>query len=390
MIFSDRYDMVVVGGGPAGSVAAGTAASMGVKTLLLEKDRDIGIPVRCAEGVAVVHLPKYIPVNEKFIDCRISKINFISPAGLVLPINLNEEGVILNRKVFDLELAKQAARQGAQVITRANVTGLEKTGNQWMVKFEHFAKNYYVGTPLVVGADGVETRVGRWAGLKTNLPLIDIESCFQYQLYHPSIKNDCVDLYFSNEIAPGGYLWIFPKGNNCANVGLGISGNKTDIMSAKERLDNFVVKTFPNASILSSTAGSVPSHKVPKNIVADGIMLAGDSAHQDNPLTGGGILAGMAAGKFAGQTAAKALEKGDFSAKFLRRYVDLWDEQLGVEQRRFYRLKRAVMKLDDDVLNRTAKLLYDIPDKERTLRKVFLTAFAQEPGLMIDIIKAFF
>jgi digeranylgeranylglycerophospholipid reductase len=389
MFFADKYDLIVIGGGPAGSVSAGTAASLGVKTLLLEKDRDIGIPVRCAEGVAAVHLPKYIPINEKYIDCHIRKINFISPAGLILPINLNEEGVILNRKVFDLELAKQAARFGAQIITRANALGMERNGDNWRVNFEHFGKTYHIEAPLIVGADGVETRVGRWAGLKTNLPLIDIESCFQYHLYHPDIKTDCIDLYFGNEIAPGGYLWIFPKGGNCANVGMGVSGNKADTISVKERLDKFVDNTFPGASILSSVAGSVPSHKVPKKIVTDGVMLVGDAAHQDNPMTGGGILAGMAAGKFAGQTAAKAMEKGDFSEKYLHHYVDLWNEQLGVEQGRFYRLKRAVMKLDDNVLNRTAKLLSDIPDNERTLRKVFLTAFAQEPKLMLDIIKAF-
>ena len=385
-LFSDKYDLILVGGGPAGSIAAETAAGGGLKTLVLEKDRDIGIPVRCAEAVAAKHLPQYIKIDHKFIDNWVHKFLLVSPGGIGVHISIKEDGAILNRKVFDLELAKQAARAGAQVITRANVTGMERKDGLSTIKFQHYGKEYFVRAPLIIGADGVESRVGRWAGLNTNLPLTDIETCFQYLLYHPDIVNDRLDFYFGEEAAPGGYLWVFPKGDNCANVGLGISGNKASGQSVKEYLDKFVQKKFPGASILSSVAGSVPAHRVPKKITCDGIMLVGDAAHQDNPLSGGGILNALAAGRFAGQTAIKAFDLGDFSNRTLENYAKAWKKELGMEHNVLYNLKRIIQKFSDDDLDGIAEKLVQLPDDQRTLQKMFITAFAKQPAVVIDVI----
>jgi len=389
-LFTDKYDLIVIGGGPAGSVAAWTAAKGGLKTLLLEKDRDIGIPVRCAEGVSLKSISAFIDPSPKFIDNYSNNIRFIAPNGTLLPIYLGKEpGAILNRKVFDFELARRAAEAGAQIYTRCCATGLERDNGTITVKFEHFARAYSVKAPLVIGADGVETMVGRWAGLKTMMPLIDIETCFQYVLYHKSIERDFIDFYFGTKIAPGGYVWIFPKGDGLANVGLGINGAKAKDKPAKAYLDEFIAWRFPGASIMSSAAGSVPSAKVPKKMVADGVMLVGDAARQANPVSGGGIATGMYAGKFAGETAILAAEKGDFSAKVLEHYTDLWNERLGKEHNRFYRLKNAVINLSDESLNKAAAVLEKVPYNERSLVKVFQTTLIHEPSLMLDIIKAF-
>ncbi len=391
-LFEERYDVIVVGGGPGGSTAARTAAQGGLKTLMLEKDRDIGIPVRCAEGVSLERIKSFIEIDNKFIDDYIHTVRFIAPSGIALQINVNNEiGVVLNRKVFDLELAKLAASAGANVFTRCCVTGIRREGKLIEVMFEHFGKLYSAKTNILIGADGVETMVGRWAGLKTRIPLTDIETCYQYLLFHPDIKEGCSDFYFGNEVAPGGYLWIFPKGGNCANVGLGInySRAKGKLKHAKEFLDKFIHKKYPGASILSSIAGSVPSARVPKRIVDDNVMLVGDAALQADPLTGGGIASAIIAGKHAGKTAIDAHNKGDFSQKLLNKYHKLWHNEIGKRFVINYRLKLAVFKLTDDTFNRAAVVLNKIPFEERSLTKVFQTALSNEPKLMMDIIKAF-
>ncbi|NQS97760.1 MAG: NAD(P)/FAD-dependent oxidoreductase [candidate division Zixibacteria bacterium] len=387
--FKVKYDLIVIGGGPAGSIAAYTAAKLGLTTLMLEKDRDFGIPVRCGEGVGMKGLREFIEPDPKWLDNKLDRVRFHAPDGTLVPVNLIEKGAILNRKVFDFELAKRAAIAGAKVQNRCCATGMERVNGALTVKFEHFAKEYRVSAPLVIGADGVESRVGRWAGLNTNLALVDIQTCFQYTLQHPNIDAEFCDFYFGNEVAPGGYLWIFPKGPQYANVGLGISGDRAKNRSPKEYLDSFIYEHFNRASYLCSIAGSVPSGKALKKIVADGVMLAGDAAHQSDPITGGGIVSAMWGGRLAAQTAVKALEKGDFTERQLNEYTKSWHKIIGEEHNRHYRLKKGVHKLNDDIFNRTARILLDLPFEQRTLRKIFQTALINEPGLVVDIVKAF-
>lgn len=390
MNFDEKYELIVVGGGPAGSVAAKTAAEKGVKTLLLEKDRDFGIPVRCAEGIGLEFLSIFIEPNIKWMDNPLEKVRMYAPNGKEVYVYLGEQGTIVNRKVFDFELALLASKHGACVRNRCCVTSMQRENGGLHLEFEHYGKKYKVRTPLVIGADGVESRIGRWAGLKTNFPPIDIESAFQYTMHHKNIDARYCDFFFGEKIAPGGYIWVFPKGENLANVGIGVAASRTKDRSAKEFLDDFVMKRFPNASQLSSVAGAVPAAKAHKQMIADNVMLVGDAASQVNPLTGGGIMSSMWGGRFAGLTAVEALSKGKFSKNSLSGYPKAYHKRVGEVYNRHYRIKQAVHKLPDEVLNKTADLLLDIPFEQRTLRKIFQTALVNEPGLVIDIIKAFF
>lgn len=389
MNFSQKFDLVVVGGGPAGTVAARTAAELGVNTVLLEKDRDFGIPVRCGEGIGLEQLPEFIELSPKWIDNKLDKVRFYAPNGLQVPINLEEKGAIINRKVFDFELARLAAEAGAYIRNRCCVTGMIRENGGAQVKFEYHGREYRINAPLVIGADGVESRVARWSGVNTSIAPSNIETCFQYTLHHPDIDIEYCDFYFGNDIAPGGYIWVFPKGVKLANVGIGVAADRTKERSAKEYLDDFIQKRFPDASHLSSIAGAVPTSKPLKKMAVDNVMLVGDAAFQSDPISGGGIISAMWGGRYAGQTAALALEKGDFSAKSLSAYSRAWNKKVGDIHNRHYRLKKAVHRLTDDIFNRTADILLNLPREQRTMRKIFQTALVNEPSLVVDIVKAF-
>jgi len=384
----EKFDLIVVGGGPAGSVAAKTAAKGGLKTLLLEKDRDFGIPVRCAEGIGLKNLDKFIEPNPKFIDNKLEKVRFFAPDGNLVHLNLDEKGAILNRKVFDFELARLAAEAGAYVRNRCCATGLIRENGSVQLIFEHYNKEYKVTAPIIIGADGVESRVARWAGINSSITPIDIETCFQYTLHHPDVEEEYCDFYFGQLIAPKGYIWVFPKGGKLANVGIGVAASVNKDKSAKQRIEEFIEKKFPGASILSSVAGSVPSARVLKRLAADNVMIAGDAAHQSNPLTGGGIMSAMWGGMFAGETAVSALNRGDFSERGLSNYAKLYMKRVGDDYNYHYKLKRAVHKLTDKTLNKTASVINKLPFEERTLRRIFLTVLKNDPVLIAVVMKA--
>lgn len=390
-MIANTYDVIVVGGGPAGTVAARCAALGGASVLLLEKDRDLGIPVRCAEAVGRKALDAFIDPDPQWIAHELDGVRFIAPDGTVVDVETNEVGYVLNRRIFDHELGRLAAEAGAQVMTRAYVHGLIlESGCVRGIKVKFPDSEKEIGAKIVIGADGIESRVGRWAGMRTHHALKDIEVCYQMTLGGVSVDSDYVNCYFGDSIAPGGYAWVFPKGSDTANVGIGIAGNQGNGVTAKGYLERFVERHFPDASVLACVAGGVPAAKPFKKIHGAGIMLAGDAAVHSNPLTGGGVTNAIAAGQLVGEIASRCIAKGSWTENDLAQYTREWEKRWGDEQRRYYRIKEVVHKLKDETFNRAAHILVNTPPEKRTLQGIFRTTLAQHPKILIDIAKCFF
>ena len=387
----NQFDIIVVGAGPAGSLAAWYASLGGAKVLVLEKDRDIGTPVRCAEGVGAAGLQNIIKPDSRWIANRIENINLISPHGKSVTLANEDLGYILHRKLFDNYLAEEASKTGAEILTKAYAENLlfNKNGEVNGVVFSHLGKKLSIKAKIVIGADGVESRVGRWAGIRTQLKLRDIETCVQYTMGNVDVTPDACDFYFSQKRSPGGYIWVFPKGDGIANIGIGISGEYAQYKSPLRYLNEFVEEHFPKASVLTTTIGGVPIALTNKQIVKTGFMLVGDAAHQANPISGGGIVPAMVAGKIAGQVAAEAIQSGDVSEQFLKKYEKQWYKSEGNTHKMTYRLKEAVYKLTDDDLNKTADSILSLPENKRTIVNVFKKALYNKPTLILDAIKVF-
>lgn len=387
----DFYDCIVVGAGPGGSWAAKHAAEAGLKVLLLEKDREVGVPVRCAEAAGESALAQLVDPLDRWISTVITGAVLVSPDGQEVVVeNGMERGYILDRKIFDYDLAMMAAEAGADVLTKAYAYDLLKpNGCVEGVRVQHIGKSYDIRARIVIGADGVESRVGRWAGLRTNLKLKDMECCLQMTLANIRVDGRYIWLYFGKEVAPGGYLWVFPKSDTVANVGLGISGDYARNRAAQHYLKDFIERRFPGAAVLYTVVGGVPCAPTLKRIVADGILLVGDAAHQVNPISGGGIVTAMMAGRIAGQVAGAAVKEGDVSEKRLSQYPEEWHRLEGKNHERLYKVKKVVHKLSDDDLNLTAKAVLSLPPEKRTVINIFKAALVKHPLLIIDAIKAF-
>ena len=386
-----QYDVVVVGGGPAGSMAAWEAAKGGVSVCMLEKDRDIGYPVRCGEAAGESGLKQFVDIKESWIAERITGAKLVAPSGTFVDVDFaSETGFILNRRVFDYDLSRYAANAGAEVFTKAYVKNVLKNNGQVNgVVLDYLGEEKSVNAKVVIGADGLTSRVGRWAGMKTQVRMKDMESAVQYSAANVDYESNKMIMYVGNNHAPGGYLWIFPKGDKLANIGIGISGKYSKDKSAKKYLDEFMAREYPDAAILTTMCGGVPCGKPMKNPITDGLMLVGDAAHQINPMTGGGIVSGMKAGWIAGQIAAEAVSKGDYSIKILNKYSESMWKDFGKSYERFYKIKEAVHNLSDDDLNSIADKVLSIPSNKRTLASVFKAAVYKKPSLIIDVLKVF-
>lgn len=400
-----RYDVVVVGAGPAGSTCARYAAAGGASVLLLEKDRDVGMPVRCGEAVSNRSLEKIVDIDPRWIAATIKRFRLISPSGHMVEPDLGGYGYVLERRIFDYDLARLASEAGADVHTKSYVDGLlpadggeavramrgdkESNGSsEWKgVSLLWKGEARKVEARVIVGADGVESRVGKWAGIDTTTHLRDMETCAQMTLTNVDLEDDVCEFYFGQDAAPMGYLWVFPKGHGMANVGVGISGMASKKKAAIRYLQEFVAQRFPGAGVLTTVAGGVPCATTVDTLVKGNVVLVGDAAHQVNPMSGGGITSGMIGGKLAGEAIARALEKNDLS--LLNDYAKQWRKDVGAKHDTYYRMKGAVYKFPDETLDDIAINVLKLREDKRTIWGVFKTALRHQPGLIWEMVKTF-
>ncbi len=383
---TEHWDVIVVGAGPAGSTLARYAAKGGVSVLVLEKDRDVGIPVRCGEAVSNRSLGKVVDIDPRWIAATIRHFRLVSPSGHMVEPDLGGYGYVLERRIFDYDLARLASEAGAEVRTKCYVDGLIAGEKGWAgVTYEWKGEARKAFGRIIVGADGVESRVGKWAGIDTTTHLRDMETCAQMTLTNIDLEDDVCEFYFGNDVAPMGYLWVFPKGRGVANVGVGISGMASKKRHAIRYLEDFVAKRFPNASALTTIAGGVPCAETLDTLVKDNVVLVGDAAHQVNPMSGGGITSGMIGGMIAGEAIADALAQDDLS--LLQRYPRRWDKEVGGKHRTYHRMKSAVYKFPDETLDDIAVNLLKLKPEKRTIWRVFGVALRQQPALVWEMLK---
>jgi digeranylgeranylglycerophospholipid reductase len=387
-----RYDLLVIGGGPGGAIAARTAAEKGLSACLVEKRPAIGVPVRCAEGIGKEALKEFIEPDDRWISAEIRGAQIVAPDGTTMTLSQqmagSKVGYILDRKVFDRELVWQAAMAGADVFVKTRaVAPILDDGRVRGATVAFCGEERKVAADVVIAADGIESKFARWCGLDTTVPMRELMSCAQYVLTDIDIDPHVTVFYFGNRIAPEGYTWIFPKGERTANVGIGISGRKSrDGHRARQLLDRFIADIFPRGKMIECIVGGVSVCRPLPCTVADGLEVVGDAARLSDPITGGGIANAMITGRMAAEVAAEAIGKGDVTAGSLMRYDRAWREgKLGETLERNYRIKEAVIRLDDETLNALVQSASRINLKEFSVLSLVKELITRNPKLLLEL-----
>ena len=398
-MIKEVYDVVIGGGGPGGLTTAKILADKGIDTAVFEKRPSIGSEKRCAEGLSLNTLNI---VKEKIgtvpTECIARMINgaiIYAPNGEEVAIDFGDNsGAVLERKVYDKWLARVASRAGAYIQSKTEVTDvIRENGYIKGAKVEFNGESFDVKCKVVVAADGIESTIARKAGLDTTHKLSCIDSGFQYEMSNLKLRDPSkIELMLGNEIAPRGYIWIFPKGEDVANVGVGVAN--TD-KPARYFLEKFIQENpsiFSNASIIEVNAGGIPVGGFMKNMVLNGFLAVGDAAHQVNPIHGGGLKEAVIAGSIAAEVIAGSIKKNDYSQKSLSEYNKIWWKERGNTLKRVERLKDLVEKLSDEDLNKLAETLTgdDLVEFSRGNRLVKLAKLLIKKPKLISIVRKLF
>jgi digeranylgeranylglycerophospholipid reductase len=361
------FDIIVVGAGPAGSVAARSAAEGGARVLLLDKKEEPGVPVQCGELLPSVgtlcemfprapDLEDLFEVPKRCISLAISRISIYSPARREYDFGF--EAMSLWRAKFDQHLAKLAAQAGAEVRTGVTVRAVllhgeedDSPADEREADSVQRAGAPAAGGPArpvlgetavgveteegtitasyIIGADGPLSRIRRSLGV----PAPKLNPCVQYTI--PGDFGDAVELYFP-ELLPGGHVWLVPRSNG-ANIGLETRVRRP----LRGALDLFVWNLGITDKPKIETQGMLPVSGPVERTVQGNVLLCGDAAGQVLAFNGWGMATAMICGRAAGETAAQALAgKAPLSA-----YEARWRSEVGDQLKSSYWIRRQMDRL---------------------------------------------
>jgi digeranylgeranylglycerophospholipid reductase len=305
-----RYDVAVVGAGPAGSMAALEAARGGASVILLERRREIGVPVQCAEYVPW-QLAEQVPWSPDCVAQPVSAMQTFLPDGDM--VESPHRGFMIHRWAFDQHLAGCAVAAGAALCLQTRAVERTTRG----LRVQQTSGDAEVEATIIVGADGPRSTVGGWIGMVN----VELVAAAQYTvtLERPLAVTR---IYFDSEYV-GGYGWFFPKGN-LANVGVALHAGLPLSRALAHFLDRL---SIDRSTIVRRTAGWVPSGGALGCTWRDNIILVGDAAGQAHPITGAGVAHACLCGQLAGRAAARAALRGDLD--LLGEYETDWRDFLG-------------------------------------------------------------
>ena len=337
MIPKASYDVIIVGAGPAGSTAALYAVRNGASVLLLDKKKEVGNPIQCAGFI-----PDASEIQALLPDAELPDSLKTYPDSCVLqriktqrifPPNCSIKefavrGAVLDRRRYDQFLAEQAAKAGAELMIKTRVTKVEGT----TVETSGIFGKQIIEAKAIIGADGPNSLVARSKGLTFKPGEREISVALEYQVRNVDIDPHALEMYFGNDFVPGGYAWIFPEGEDRANVGIGVRRGMTEKgVSAKEYLNRFMrdhplaSQKLKNRVVMNVIAGILPVNGAPERTATQDSLVVGDAAGQIIATNGGGIPPAMIAGKVAGETTAEFIA----GRCRLEEYDQLWRAQIG-------------------------------------------------------------
>jgi len=317
--------VAVVGAGPVGSTFARHMAEKGFKVALLEKKKEIGVPLQCA-GLLGKKIKKVNILPDEFIINPVNGAFLHSPEDTVLSVSKEKpEAYVVDRIGYDKFLAQLALDSGAELFLNHRVDKVDSVEGVITLKNN---ENNKISADVVVGADGHSSIVSD----AFNPPAESFQaSQYLIDVGEKRFQKDYVHLYVDSRVSPG-FLWAIPLSETTARVGLFADANYQQLTVI---LNELLTKRseLRGATILKKYYGVIPKYNSQKKLVKDKVILLGDAASQVKPTTGGGLIMGFSCAEIASQSAVKALETGntELLMNYSKEYHDKFKNELKVQ-----------------------------------------------------------
>jgi len=346
-----KTDVVVIGAGPAGLIAAREAAERGAKVTVLEEHKEIGVPCHCPGLLSIKGLKDVaIPLNADFIQNRLKGARFYSPSGFSFTVERKEDvACVIDRTKFDKFLAQQATRAGAEIKLQSKVQQVNRHSKGVTVTGPWGS----ISAGVVVDAEGVNSRLVKRMGL-TPLKPECLLPALQFELVDVNVDPVYAEIHVGRKVAPGFFAWVIPLNDNSARVGLACKGS-----NPREKLEIFVRRRFDKYSHLSVSSGRIVTCGPISRTFNDNFVVVGDAAGQTKPTTGGGVILGGICASIAGSIVAEAVKSGTYASTFLRKYEMLWKKRLGKEFKIMCLARNIVNRLSDKTLDKIFKIIIE-------------------------------
>jgi len=360
------YDLVIVGGGPAGSSAAYSAAKNGVKVALLEKEEKIAQSVRTS-GVTWVKDVKKFGIPKEFYN-EIKNYTFCSPNNEVTIRGSEPKAVVLDvRKTYQW-LAKQAEKEGADIFVSTNVTDIIKNNEGMISGIKAYSKEDYIfNSKIVIDASGFQSVVAKSLGVATQWERFGAGA--ECEAYVEHVDSDTWWLMVGQKYSPAGYAWIFPVSKNIVRIGVGVGKPESTVdptTRLKEIMDAKLgpIKKLGKITPIEFHYGLIPNDGLTRKTVYDNLILVGDSAGHANPLVLEGIRYAIKFGRVAGEVSADAIKSGNTSEKSLIKYEENWKKAIQSKIKSASKVQDRWISLSDEEWDKELEIIGELTPDE--------------------------
>lgn len=395
----DKCDVLIVGGGPAGLAAAEAAARLGSRTVLLERQSEIGYPVHTSGGSWISDM-KALAIPENLYH-PVSRVIFVSPHREVSLYYNPAVACVLDVRGAYQHLAGRAVAAGASLRVRHTVeqTIVENGRVLGVTAKNHQSERIGVRAAVTIDASGFSRHVG----VRTQMGQAFHRYGYgaEYDMFAPDYPQDELFLIMGSQFAPRGYAWAFPRGNGRVRLGVGVLHPDCDD-DARIYLDRIandlpqLSDKFKDASPIEYHTGLFPSEGPLERFSRDGLLLAGDAGGHGSTLVGEGIRFAIYSGQMAGAVAAEAVKAGDTSAEFLERFDKRWRARFGRDMDIAYMINKRIANYSDEQWDNALDLMKRLTPAQiaQALRGDFsaglvLGVLARNPGLVATGSKKF-
>lgn len=335
-----RYDVAVVGAGPVGSTFARYIADKGFKVLMLEKKKEIGVPLQCA-GLLGKKIKNLNILPDELILNQVYGAYLHSPSDSILKVGRKEpEAYVIDRVGYDKFLAKLAVDTGAELFLNHKVIDINT--NTGEIQTDGATKDFQAD--IIVGADGHSSIISNVFNSQSKSFMA---AQYLLDIGDNVFDSDYVHLHVDSSISPG-FLWIIPISSSKVRIGLFAN---MDYKELNNYLRTFMMsqESLENAEIIKKYHGHIPIYESKKNLVKDRTLLLGDAASQVKPTTGGGLIIGFECAKIAAETIKKTLDNGDHT--ILREYESNYKKRFKSELKVQLEVQRIFESLTNDDLD---------------------------------------